>query len=229
MEGVTIASAGVAFQMFNAAFLSTPVRTEIEMERRILEAAVHFRVRGIPWAYWLCDGWLDPKVRRRARQLFHKHGLRLSAEMPGMIADTLEPPVRALPQIEVRRVADQSTRSQFCGIGSFCFHVPLPWFLEVFENESVFQRFRGFVGYAGSEAVCTAAVVVSSGVAGVYNVATLPEYQRHGYGEAVMRQALGEVRRECGVERTILQSTAQGLHLYERMGYHAVTGVSVYV
>jgi hypothetical protein len=43
-----------------------------------------------------------------------------------------------------------------------------------------------------------------------------------------MRHALAEARRENGVQRVILQSTPAGLRLYERMGFRAVTRVSVY-
>src|ERR1039458_7580386 len=46
MEGVSIASAGVTFQMFNAAFLSAPVVSEGQMDLRVAQAAVHFATRG---------------------------------------------------------------------------------------------------------------------------------------------------------------------------------------
>ena len=38
LTGVSIASAGVTFQMFNSAFLSGPVATEAELKKRILES-----------------------------------------------------------------------------------------------------------------------------------------------------------------------------------------------
>jgi len=60
------------------------------------------------------------------------------------------------------------------------------------------------------------------------NVATLPGSQRRGFGEAVMRHALAEVRKERGLERVILQSTPAGLRLYERMGFRQVARVAVY-
>ncbi len=62
----------------------------------------------------------------------------------------------------------------------------------------------------------------------MYNVATLPQQQRKGYGEAVMRYALEESRRQHGVERTILQSTPAGYRMYERMGFRTVTRIGVY-
>ena len=59
-------------------------------------------------------------------------------------------------------------------------------------------------------------------------MAPLPGSRRQGFGEAVMRHALAEVRRERGMERVILQSTPAGLALYERMGFRTVTRVAVY-
>jgi hypothetical protein len=47
IAGISIASSGAEFQMFNAAFLSGPVGSVDEMERRIVAAQVHFRARGL--------------------------------------------------------------------------------------------------------------------------------------------------------------------------------------
>jgi ribosomal protein S18 acetylase RimI-like enzyme len=84
------------------------------------------------------------------------------------------------------------------------------------------------VGYVDGEPVSTAATVFASGAIGVYNVATLPASQGRGYAEAVMRQAVSEAQRHHAVERTLLQSTPAGYHMYERMGYRTVTKVAVY-
>jgi ribosomal protein S18 acetylase RimI-like enzyme len=228
LGGVSIASAGAAFQMFNTAFLSSPVASEVELEQRIMTPAVHFQARGLEWSYWVCHGWLASKPNRRARKMFERLGMRQAADFPGMIAEAVAPPVRALPELAIRRVDGGSTRDAFCGIGATCFHVPLPWFEEVFGSRTVWERFVGYVGYVDGDPVTTAAVVASRGGVGVYNVATLPGRQRCGYGETVMRHALAEARREYGMERAILQSTPAGLRLYERMGFRAVTQVSVY-
>jgi len=214
--------------MFNAAFLSEPVHSEAELKRRIQLPAVHFDARGLEWAFWLCEDWLDPRSRRRSRHLFERCGLRHSVDLPGMIAEFIRPPVRPLPIMEVRRVCEPSTREAFCAIGSVCFHVPLAWFHEVFESESVWDRFAAYVGYANGEPVSTTAIVAGGGALGVYNVATLPGRQHLGYGETVMRYALADRQRAFGVEQSILQSTPAGLHLYERMGYRTITRVAVY-
>ncbi len=227
-QGVSIASAAVTFQMFNASFLSAPVSSEGELAQRLLLAALYFQSRGQEWACWVCEDWMDQRTRRRSRALLQMHGLRHSVSLPGMIAERILPPVKPLPRIEVRRVCDPATRDAFCTIGSVCFHVPYAWFCEVFNSDPVWEEFAAYVGYASGLPVSTAAIVMGSGAAGVYNVATLPGYQRNGYGEAVMRYALEDARRQHGVDRTILQSTPAGLHLYERMGYRTITSVAVY-
>jgi ribosomal protein S18 acetylase RimI-like enzyme len=228
LPGVSIAAAGVTFQMFNAAFLSAPVLTEAELHQRILLSASHFNVRGMEWAYWDCEDWIDGRTRRKSRQIFERQGLRHSVDLPGMVADRIAPPVKPLPALTVRRVADTATREAFCAIGSVCFHVPINWFREVFDNRVVWDNFAAYVGYRNEAPVSTAAIVMGGGAIGVYNVATMPDQQRHGYGEAVMRYAVGEAQKEHGMERSILQSTPAGLRLYERMGYRKITRVSVY-
>lgn len=145
-----------------------------------------------------------------------------------MVAEAVLPPERGLPAIDIRRVKDARLRDRFCELGSACFNVPSTWFREVFDTDTIWDQFRGYVGFVDGEPVATAAVVVTPGVLGVYNVATIPPYQHRGYGEAIMRGALEDTRREAPFERTILQSTAQGLSLYLRMGYRSVTKVDVY-
>jgi len=227
--GVTIASAGVNFQMFNAAFLSGPVEDEQQLNRRIALARVHFAARQLAWSYWVCEGWLDKKARRRAGDLFQKQGLHLATVLPGMVAGKLAGPVRPLPRLDVRLVDDRKTWTHFCEIGALCFNVPLAWFQEVFDDVRVWEKgFKGYVGYWMGKPVSTAATVFAADAVGIYNVATVPAYQRRGYGEAVMRHALDRGREQYGTERSILQSTAQGFELYQRMGYSAVTSVAVY-
>lgn len=228
LRGVSIAAAGVTFQMFNAAFLSAPVATETELAQRIVLPGVHFNARGHEWAFWVCEDWIQGRMRRRSRQVFERAGMRHSVDLPGMLAECVAPPVRPLPAMEIRRVRDEATREAFCAIGCICFHVPPSWFREVFDSESVWDLFRAYVGYADGEAVSTAAIVLGGGVLGVYNVATLPGFQRRGFGERVMRHALADSEKDLGISRAILQSTPAGLRLYERMGFRTITSVAVY-
>jgi ribosomal protein S18 acetylase RimI-like enzyme len=106
--------------------------------------------------------------------------------------------------------------------------VPIQWFVEVFDNLAVWDRFDAYVGYRDGEPVSTTAVVMGGHAVGVYNVATVPQHQRHGYGEAIMRHALAQAYDAHGIERSILQSTPAGARLYQRMGYRTVAKIAVY-
>jgi ribosomal protein S18 acetylase RimI-like enzyme len=228
LRGVSIASAGVTFQMFNCAFLSEPVLSDAQLTQRILLANTHFSVRGQEWAYWVCEGWLAARTRKNSRQFFERLGMRHSVDLPGMVAERVAPPAYPLPAIEVRRVSHGPVRDAFCAIGSLCFNVPIGWFTEVFDSDSVWERFAGYVAYVDEEPVSTAAIVMGGGAMGVYNVATVPGHRRRGYGEAVMRHALADAESRHGIGRVLLQSTPAGYELYRRMGFQTVTKVGVY-
>ncbi len=228
LRGVSIASAGTMFQMFNSAFLSAPVLTENDLMQRILLASAHFNRRGQEWAYWVCEGWLPGGGRKRSRQLLERRGLRHSVDLPGMVAERIAPPAYTLPEIEVRRVRQGPVRDAFCAIGALCFNVPSAWFAEVFDSDPVWDRFASYVGYVDGEPVTTAAIVMGGGALGVYNVATVPGHRRRGYGEAVMRYAVADAAKRCGVDRVLLQSTPAGYSLYRRMGFQTVTTIGVY-
>ena len=230
LPGVSIASVGAAFQMFNAAFFSAPVETEGALHQRLSVARDYFLERGQRWAFWICEDWLASNgVRRRLSRACESVSLRLSSEMPGMAAERLAPPTRALPLLEFQRVNSEPALNDFRGIGASCFHVPITWFAEVF-NVSITGKhpFVCWVGYRDGEPVATAATIVHEGVVGLYNVATAPPYRHRGYAEVMTRHAVSEAMRESSPARVVLQSTSGGLHLYQRIGLQPVTRILVY-
>jgi ribosomal protein S18 acetylase RimI-like enzyme len=229
LPGVSVASLGVTFQMFNAAFLSAPVGTQTELEDRLRTAGDHFHARGLRWSWWICEDWLGTGIRRKLSRTCEAAGLRLSSEMPGMAADRIAPVARKLPQIEIRRVNSVEALDDFRALGSTCFHVPIAWFSEVFNEDLVMGgSFVCWVAYHDGLPVATAAAVVSKGVTGLYNIATGPEYRHRGCAEAITRHVIEWGAHECNGGHFVLQSTHLGQRLYERMGFRPVTRVLVY-
>lgn len=229
LPGLSIASLGVTFQMFNAAFPSEPVETRAALEDKLRAAKNHFDSQALRWAFWICEDWLATDIRRRLSRACETWGLRLSSDMPGMSAERIQRSTRKLPAIEIRRVQSAQTLDDFCALGSTCFHVPLSWFSEVFDPGMAAHRdFICWVGYRDGLPIATAATVSAHGIVGLYNVATSPEYRHLGYGEAITRHAIDEAVRETPATRIVLQSTADGLPLYQRMGFQPVTRVLVY-
>ncbi len=223
--GVQLGSLGVGFHLFNAAFLDGPVEDEADLEKRIEFAAQQIGSGRLKWSFWLCESWLPPGVRRRAEKVFRRNGLSPVSEMPGMVAEGLNPIRRALPSVEIRSVSDDPTRAAFCEIGSTCFNVPISWFSEVFDPDMKLRPgFAAYVGYVDGRPVTTAATVVSGDIAGIYNVGTMPGLRRRGYAEALVRFAIAQT----GCRRSILQASLHGLSMYERMGYRAVCNFRVF-
>ncbi|MFN0172161.1 MAG: GNAT family N-acetyltransferase [Bryobacteraceae bacterium] len=229
ISAVSIASAGVAFQMFNAAFWAPPVVADPQdVERRLAAAAVHFEARQLSWSFWSCEGMVEPALRGRLRRLLERRRLDWTVDLPGMFAERILPARRELPRLEIRRVDGPQERVAFCDIGSVCFRVPIGWFREIFQWDPVWKDFHAWVGYVDGEPVVTAGAVVSEDAIGIYNVATLPLHRRRGYAEALLRSAIDTLQRETGIGRAVLQSTEDGLRIYEAMGFRTVTKVAVF-
>jgi len=231
MPGVTLVSSGVDYSVFNSAMLSSPVTDPtVDLDRRATIATVHFSMRQIGWSFWLCEEQLDAPARRRAGVVLAGRGLRRLVEAPGMLAEELAPPARPSPMLDCRRVHDEQTRADFCHITSTAFHLPFATARAIYGAAGFWQAgYRGWVGYRNGRPLATAATVVAGGAIGLYSVATLPEHRRRGYGEAIARHALAEARSESGLDRYVLQSTASGHSMYERMGYRRVAGFAIYV
>jgi GNAT superfamily N-acetyltransferase len=230
LPGVSVASLGVTFQMFNAAFLSESVEAYPALEARLQAAKDHFDSRSLRWSFWICEDLLPTaSVRRRLSRACETFGLRLSSELPGLATQLIRRPARKLPDIEFRRVDSPETLNDFRALGATCFHVPIAWFSEVFDaGITTAHPFVCWVGYHGGQPVATAATVSAHGVTGLYNVATTPEHRHRGYGEAITRHAIESAVRQANSAHIVLQSTSDGLRLYQRMGFEPVTRILVY-
>lgn len=230
LPGVTIASLGVRFQMFNAAFFSSTIDSTDELSNRLETARAYFRTEGRAWSLWVCEDWLAWSVRRRLSRSCSTFGLRIAAELPGMIADRLQPPRRPFPALEIRRITTDQDLTSFRSIGSLCFRVPPHWFAEVFDATILQNRqFECWLALLDGEPVATAATVPSASAIGLYNIATIPAHRGRGIAEAITRHAAADAQLRYGPLPLVLQSTAMGMGVYSRLGFSAVTRIMAYV
>ncbi len=78
-----------------------------------------------------------------------------------------------------------------------------------------------FVGYLGKEPATTATLLLSEGMAGIFDVATPPRLRRLGLAGTVTHVAMS-LARAWGYRHACLQSSAMGENLYRSLGFETV-------
>ncbi len=231
LPGIAVIDAGFDYAVFNLGVLDGPrIETVEEFERRMQLVSAYYAKRNVNWSLWMCEDHVDRAAKGEIRRSILGRGFRQIAAPPGMIADALSAPVRALPPIRFDAVSDAATRLAFTHISSISFDLPFSSAKRVYAADSAWTgAYKGWVGFVDEQAVCCAATVIEAGAIGIYSVGTLPGYRRKGYAEALMRGVLERIRLETGLTRTLLQASDAGEALYSQMGYKPVTRYAVYL
>jgi len=233
LPGVEAIYSGLDYGVFNIAVLSEEVRANGGgLEARIAECARYYSARATRWSFWLCEDLLESAVRRKARTVFADCGMRVISQPPGLLAEELRPAGRELPPIECREVKDQSLRDIFAAFTSTCFDIPINVANAVYRPERAWVgAYRGYVGLLDGKPVGIAATVDAAGVLGIYSLATMPEFRRRGFGEAMLRAVAAQENapgRKAPL-RLVLQSTDAGYRMYRRIGFKDVAKFAVYL
>lgn len=78
-----------------------------------------------------------------------------------------------------------------------------------------------FLARYKGEPAATASIYLGAGVAGLYDVATMPEVRERGIGTALCARALQTVR-NMGYRYAVLQSSKMGYRIYQRLGFQQI-------
>ena len=99
--------------------------------------------------------------------------------------------------------------------------MPLDLVAGIFPPSVLEEDYYAVNVYLEGQAASTAAVIVTDGIAGVYNVATPEPFRQRGLGEAATRAVIAEGARR-GCTSTTLQASDMGYPIYERIGYRTI-------
>jgi predicted acetyltransferase len=165
-----------------------------------------------------------------AQGLFARFGYSSYDSMPAMWLDgpPLDDPPGS-PDLAISRIVTPGPLNAFRSILSEVFRLsPSEVNLVLSERALSVPHTRHYLGTVHGTAVATATLVLSDGVAGVWNVGTLPAYRHRGVAAAMMRHILAEAR-DHGFGASMLLASDDGTPLYRRLGYRALGMVQVYV
>jgi GNAT superfamily N-acetyltransferase len=222
--GMTAAFGKVPVPFMNQCLLTEPVKDLPDLRTRIEAAIKYADAVGTPWFLGLCHEWLP----EGGTELVQEYGFSPAMELVGMATDELLPPRRELPVLEYERARGKAGADTIAAINQAAYgmpdemagmmSIPLLW-----EGDNC-----GIIGSVDGTQVTCSATFALAGCLYVGWVATLPEHQRKGYGEAVMRRSLNEAAAATGLRRTVLHASPDGTAIYAAMGYQSVCNFTAY-
>lgn len=217
----------IGYPWFNGVLLQRPAE---EVEEGELDAALEFFVDyGGDMTCWLAPELdAEPWQRRLERR-----GLSYIADTPGMAIelDSLAAQAAVLPHLQIESVASAHALHEWNEVFVPGYGLPPAWgaACEVFCQAVGYQLpIRNYTGLLDGRPVATATLFLAAGVAGIMNVATLPEARRRGIGAAMTAAALLDGR-SLGYRIGVLQSSEQGYPVYRRLGFSEVCKMDHFV
>ena len=84
-----------------------------------------------------------------------------------------------------------------------------------------------FVGYLNDKSIATSALFCHNGVAGIWDIITLPKARRKGIGTDMTLVALNESKK-LGYKIGVLTASDEGQHVYRKLGFEPLQQFYVY-
>jgi ribosomal protein S18 acetylase RimI-like enzyme len=196
-------------------------------DRRIREALGWFG--GRPYSWWLGPGDEPADLGSRLSDA----GLSAAETERAMAASLSELRPAAPPgDLEIRRVQSLAELSDFARVNAANWSPPDENVMQFYDRAAPLLLGPGspihlYVGYVEGKAVASAEMTVAGGVAGLYGISTLAARRRRGYGTAMTLRPLLDARQD-GIETAVLQASAAGAPIYERIGFREFGGITEY-
>jgi ribosomal protein S18 acetylase RimI-like enzyme len=213
-DSLTMVATGLPVAFFNGVFLDEPTS---DPEGAIAATIEHFGGLGVPFLIWIREG-LDEPLLNAGRAA----GLRDAGNVPSMGLRAVEQIPDRSSVLDVIIADDEAGIEAHRTVVTAGFELPPEMAGEIIGNGLLDDPdIAVAIGCLEGIPVATALLCRSGTTAGVYNVATAPDYRRQGYGETVTWAVVAEgVRRGC--THSVLQSSPSGYPVYRRMGYQDV-------
>ncbi|MFJ7147121.1 GNAT family N-acetyltransferase [Streptomyces sp. NPDC100445] len=229
LPGVAVRWADCRFPFWNCVTL-TDIGADTGLLARRLDRAVDvMRTKSRPGFLWLFEDLLDDGARGRLRETAERAGLAYAFSGTGMAGDLLPVPEPSHPELVFVRVDTDEHLLAYADLNARAYGFTLEDGRDGLRGSTAWKnRIHAYLGLRDGVPVTCAATVEADGRLFVVLVATAPEWERRGYGEAVTRKALYEGGRATGLTRATLHATAAGAPVYPRIGFRPNSPVHFY-
>lgn len=211
---VAVLASGLPAAIFNVVTPEGAIANEADLARGV----EHMRERGAPFVVQLVAGAHDHFAELLAElDIVESHA---EHPVPGMVLYPL-PAMSAQPPdgLDVREVRDPDELEAVVAVSVDGFGMPASLARAMNRAALVDDRIvTAYVGYADGRPVTTSLGFRTGRTIGVYNVATIRDARRRGYGEAMTRRVIVDGA-FAGCEAAALQASELGMSIYSRMGF----------
>lgn len=226
-SGLMRFSCAIPWAVFNGVFRTnlTPGRVDAAIE----ETIAYFGSRDVPAFSW----WLAPDMQPADLGAhLESHGFTLRTGGSGMAIDLAkvnEEPISPA-SLSIQVVGDERTLRQWAFISAGCFGLQdfEDYCFDLWMDLGFDLPIRHYLGLLNGEPVATSTLFLAAGVAGIYNVAVLPDARRQGIGAAITLAPLRDARAQ-GYRVGVLGASEMGYNVYRRVGFQEYCKMSHYV
>jgi GNAT superfamily N-acetyltransferase len=222
LDGVGAAWTNSLLPFLNATYLTSPVASKAEFERRVAVAHSDAAGRQLPWGFFVFEPYAVALGRPTTVETLADCGMTFAMSVEVMTADTTGlAPARPSP-VTFRRVLTEDDMHTVMSMNCRAYGLPVDMADSIVASRAFYHdtaRDFGYLALADGLPVSTTTVIELDGLLYVALVATEPDHVRRGYADAVMRHALAEAARATGITQATLDATTMGAPVYERMGF----------
>lgn len=168
--------------------------------------------------------WMDPpQTRADWESALKKFGFGYSDTTPGMAVElnALSESALIVDGLEFKIADDDKSAWVWAEVFTQGYGLPLGMEPSIFETWGSMGRnlpLRNYIGYLNGKPVATSCLFLGGGAAGIYSVATLPDYRGRGVGAAMTLKPLFDAQ-SMGYRIGVLQSSEMGFDNYKRLGF----------